>query len=77
MKFINDYKIVLLMCVTLGLAPFTPEPHLWGKIKWIAGGAVGMKPMDWVDFVQHGFPFILLGRLGIIKLAQQFKNQMS
>jgi len=36
-----------------------------------------MKPMDWFDFVQHGFPFILLGRLGIIKLAQQFKNQMS
>jgi len=28
----------LLLCATLGLAPFFPEPHLWGKIKWILGG---------------------------------------
>ena len=26
------------------------------------GGAVGMQVLDWFDFVQHGFPFVLLGR---------------
>ena len=63
MKFINDWKIVSLLCLTLGLAPFFPEPHIWGKLKWIMGGAVGMKGIDWFDVLQHGFPFVLLIRL--------------
>jgi len=50
----------LLFALTLGLAPFTPEPHIWGKLKWIAGGAVGMKPMDWFDTFLHGFPWVML-----------------
>lgn len=63
MKFINDWKLVLILCATLGLAPFTPEPHIWGKIKWIAGGAHGMQMMDWFDTIMHGSPFLLLIRL--------------
>lgn len=51
---------LLLLSLTLGLAPFTPEPHLWGKIKWIAGGANGMALMDWFDFLMHGTPWFLL-----------------
>lgn len=77
MKFLNDWKFLVILCLTLGLAPFTPEPHLWGKIKWITGGAVGMKPMDWFDFGQHGLPFVLLSRIGIIKLIQKLKKQPS
>lgn len=50
--------------MTLGLAPYFPEPHIWGKIKWIMGGAVGMKPVDYFDLVFHGMPFILLIRFG-------------
>jgi hypothetical protein len=50
----------LLMSATLGLAPFFPEPHIVGKIRWIAGGAVGMQPMDWFDTVLHGAPFLFL-----------------
>lgn len=50
----------LLFCLTLGLAPFGEEPHLLGKLNWIAGGAQGMKLMDWVDLLIHGFPFMLL-----------------
>jgi len=51
----------------LGLAPFFPEPHIVGKIKWIAGGAVGMKLIDWFDTVLHGFPFLLLIRVLFLK----------
>lgn len=50
----------LLASLTLGLMPFVPEPHIVGKIKWIAGGAVGMGPMDWFDVVLHGFPWAWL-----------------
>ena len=51
---------VALACLTLGLAPFFPEPHIWGKLKWVAGGAVGMQTLDWLDLLMHGLPFILL-----------------
>jgi len=30
----------------LGLAPFVHEPHIWGKLNWIAGGANGIKFID-------------------------------
>lgn len=65
---INNWKLVLIICLSLGLAPFFPEPHIWGKLKWIFGGGEGMKPMDWFDVLLHGFPFVLLIRLLFIKL---------
>ncbi len=65
---INSWVFVLVLCGSLGLAPFFPEPHIWGKIKWVAGGANGMKVMDWGDMIFHGFPWVLLIRLIVIKL---------
>ena len=50
----------LVLSLTLGLAPFTPEPHVWEKIKWVAAGAQGMAPIDWFDLVLHGTPWVLL-----------------
>lgn len=64
----NNIGLWAIASLTLGLAPFSPEPHLWGKLKWIAGGAVGMKPMDWFDTLLHGAPFILLAFALIFKL---------
>ena len=63
----NNWRLVILLCLTLGLAPFLPEPHVYGKINWILGGAEGMKLIDWLDILFHGFPFVLLLRLIIIK----------
>jgi hypothetical protein len=69
-NILNDWKMVILMCLTLGLAPFFPEPHLVGKIRWIAGGANGMALMDWLDFLWHLLPWLLLIRLIVIKLKR-------
>jgi len=44
----------------LGLAPFTPEPHLIGKLRWVAGGAKGMQGMDYFDLLLHGSPWVWL-----------------
>jgi hypothetical protein len=44
----------------LGLAPFAPEPHIVGKIRWVMGGAVGMQTMDWLDLIWHAWPFVWL-----------------
>jgi len=50
----------LLLSLTLGLAPFTLEPHLVGKVRWVAGGAVGMEAMDWFDLGLHAGSWIWL-----------------
>lgn len=52
--------MALMLSLTLGLAPFFPEPHIWGKLKWIAGGANGMQFMDWFDALLHGAPWVYL-----------------
>lgn len=72
-SLINDWKLALLGALTLGLAPFIPEPHVWGKLKWIMGGAHGMSAMDWFDFLMHGTPWFLLIRIGILKLIKKGK----
>ena len=63
--------IALIASLTLGLAPFTPEPHLWGKLKWVAGGAVGMQPMDYFDLALHGTPWLVLIILLILKTTKR------
>ena len=72
MDILNNWKIILIACLTIGLAPFFPEPHIWGKVKWVMGGANGMQFMDWWDFVMHGTPWALLIRVGILKLIKLF-----
>ena len=60
MKWLTDWRIALLLVLTLGLAPYRPEPHIVGKMRWVIGGAVGMQPMDWFDLAFHGLPWLLL-----------------
>ena len=62
-----------MMSLTLGLAPFVPEPHILGKVRWILGGAHGMKLIDWGDFLMHAIPFILLIRLIILKVIEKIQ----
>lgn len=47
-------------CLTLGLAPFFPEPHIVGKVRWVLGGGHGMSGVDWFDLVFHGAPWLWL-----------------
>jgi hypothetical protein len=54
------WKFWLVLSLTLGLAPFLPEPHLVGKLRWMAGGAVGMGVADWFDFAMHAAPWMML-----------------
>jgi hypothetical protein len=55
---------VIFLCLTLGLAPFTPEPHIWEKLKMLAAGTL-VRPIDMFDLVLHAAPFVLL----VLKLA--------
>jgi len=54
----NSLTLFLLLSFTLGLAPFFPEPHLYGKLKWVFGGGDGMQARDYFDLLLHGVPWI-------------------
>jgi hypothetical protein len=56
---------VIIGIATLGLAPFSPEPHLWEKLKMLAGGTL-VQPMDIFDLAYHAVPW----GLGAMKLAR-------
>lgn len=61
MKWLREnWWLFLIASLTLGLAPFMPEPHLFGKLRWVAGGGEGMAVMDWFDLLMHGAPWLFL-----------------
>ncbi len=57
-------SLLIVLCLTLGLAPFTPEPHLWEKLKMLFAAELG-KPIDIFDLLLHAAPWLLL----ILKLT--------
>ncbi len=54
-----DWSLAVIAALTLGLAPFVPEPHIWEKLKMLAAGTL-VRPIDWFDFVLHAAPWLLL-----------------
>ena len=52
-------SLIVIACLTLGLAPFFPEPHIWQKLKMLAAGTL-KKPIDIFDFLLHAAPFFVL-----------------
>jgi hypothetical protein len=59
-RLARSWPLALIGSAMLGLAPFVPEPHIVGKVRWVMGGAVGMQAMDWLDLLWHGWPFVWL-----------------
>lgn len=51
--------LFLLAALTLGLAPFLPEPHIWEKLKMLASGTL-KRPIDIFDLLLHATPWLLL-----------------
>lgn len=51
--------MLIIICATLGLAPFVPEPHIWEKLKMLADGAL-TRPIDIFDLFLHGTPWVVL-----------------
>jgi hypothetical protein len=53
-----SWGLVIIACATLGLAPFTP-PHIVEKLGMLWRGEL-VRPIDWLDLVMHGAPWLLL-----------------
>ena len=57
--------LFVVATLTLGLAPFVPEPHLWEKLRMLANGELA-RPIDIFDLILHATPWLLLA----IKIAR-------
>jgi hypothetical protein len=66
MKWLDSipYTVIVPLAVVLALAPFTPEPHLWEKLKMLFAGTLA-RPIDIFDLFLHGTPLLIL----LLKLA--------
>jgi hypothetical protein len=51
--------IAILLALTIGLAPFFPEPHVVEKLRMLKDGML-QRPLDIFDLLMHGAPWLLL-----------------
>ena len=67
LKWLDNIPLSLLAipAIFLALAPFSPEPHLWEKLKMLGAGNL-LRPIDIFDLLMHGLPLLLL----VIKLIR-------
>lgn len=59
----------IVLSLSLGLAPFLPEPHLVEKVRMLMVGELS-KPVDMFDLLLHGTPWVLL----VLKLLSLLKG---
>ncbi|MEY4984718.1 MAG: hypothetical protein RIR62_2984 [Pseudomonadota bacterium] len=62
--------LAVMVALTLGLAPFVPEPHLFEKLRMLAQGTL-VRPIDIFDLLLHAAPWVLL----LVKLARMALRQ--
>ena len=59
------WMIIVVLCLTLGLAPFAP-PHLVEKLQMLSAGEL-KRPIDWFDLLLHAAPWALL----VLKIVRE------
>jgi len=64
-----SWAVLIIACLTLGLAPFSP-PHLWEKLQMLLKGLL-IRPIDWFDLFLHAAPWTMLILKGVYSLKRQ------
>ena len=62
------WSLVILLALTLGLAPFRP-PHIVEKLQMLARGEL-RRPIDWFDLLFHAAPWLLALAKGLLALKR-------
>ena len=70
-KFLDGmpWGLLIVVCLTLGLAPFQP-PHIWEKLQMLVKGQL-VRPIDWFEFFMHGTPWLLLILRAVFTLSRK------
>lgn len=68
MKWLDSipWSLVIIGGLALSLAPFSPEPHLWEKLKMWQAGTLN-RPLDIFDLGLHGLGPVLI----VLKLTRK------
>ncbi|HSO08887.1 MAG TPA: RND transporter [Desulfoprunum sp.] len=66
-------SLLVILSLTLGLAPFTPLPHLIEKMQILAAGEL-VRPVDVFDLVMHSAPIVLLFMKITLNLSSKVKQ---
>lgn len=64
------WGVVIVLCATIGLAPFNP-PHIVEKLMLLGAGKL-VRPVDWLDLALHGAPWLLLAGKVLAALGGYF-----
>ena len=69
MRWLDKVPLYMLViaALTLGLAPFMPQPHVLEKLQMLTAGTLS-RPIDIFDLFLHGTPFVLLA----LKLLRKY-----
>ena len=59
MNALFTYPVLIVLCLTLGLAPFFPQPHVVEKLRMLFAGTL-VRPIDIFDLLMHAAPWVLL-----------------
>ena len=51
-----SWPLVAILCLTVGLAPYVPEPHVWEKLRMLLAGDL-RRGIDIFDLAMHGAPW--------------------
>jgi len=62
--------LLIFLCLSLGLAPFSPEPHVLEKLRMLATGELN-RLIDIFDLLLHGTPWLLLSIKLILSLTRK------
>lgn len=74
MKWLDKMTLssLIIIALLLGLAPFSPQPHLVEKLQMLFAGTLS-KPIDIFDLFLHGTPVLLL----LLRTVRYFSNEPS
>lgn len=68
------WVVLILGTVTLGLAPFFPQPHLFEKVLMLINGELS-RGIDVFDLFLHGlFPLLLIVKAALSLKHSQIKK---
>ena len=75
MKWLDklSYTLLIPLALFLTFAPFTPEPHLWQKLKMLMDGVL-IKPIDIFDLFFHATPLTLLALKLVLSKSKPVDN---
>lgn len=61
MKWLDNFPLhwLTLLAIWMAVAPLTPEPHVWEKLRWLSQGQL-TRPLDIFDLLMHCTPLALL-----------------